>query len=310
MALAFEAMTSFRRRSPNARSVFSTRRTNASATRSANRRELAHEPDPVFVRRDQRLIANARVAIAHAIYFLQPLPGTRFLTLKPSPGSTHCRTTPSGASAGNRQTRQSAQRFGHPEVESSLRDAPSPGRLRGPRCGRPETCRAQDRLSETPRNFRQAVPESFRTRARNIEWPTSCVRRSSRSPMPSCPKRHPRISPEFYMQIEWLPARVSRRRTHFRFGLRRPDAYADDPELETLCDLRAKASFSTTCANSATSSSSYRPHQPFALIRQQEAHGRTNCTSPGEGNRQAGSEDQHHPLPKWSSSSTSTKAKT
>ena len=193
-----------------------------------------------------RLIATARVSIAGIpIYFYNRSSGTRFLTLDTLgwlaslPDDlfrTHLREIAKHCELRNR--------FGHPEV-----DIFPPGcaftrqafeALNVEELSISALRAAYQKLLDT---FRQAVPESLQDEgADNIEWRNlMCSALISQPNAVVSEEIIPGISPEFYMQIEWLPgARIEEGELIFDSVFEEPDTLPEDPDLAALCDLRAK----------------------------------------------------------------------
>lgn len=193
-----------------------------------------------------RLIATARVAIdGMPLYFYNPSTGTRFLTLETFgwlaslPDETfrsHLREIAKHCGLRNR--------FGHPEIDifppgcAFTRQAFEALNAEGLAINALRT--AYQKLLDT---FRHAVPESLSEEGPdNIEWRNlMCSALISQPNAVVSEEIIPGISPEFYMQIEWLPgARIEEGELIFDSIFYETDTTPDDPELGTLCDLRAK----------------------------------------------------------------------
>jgi hypothetical protein len=194
-----------------------------------------------------QLIAAARVAInASPIYFYNPSTGTRFLTLDSFAWI--------GSLPADRFREQlieivkySAQRnrFGYPEID-----------IFPPNCAftrqsfealdaeglKPAALRAAYRkLLDT---FRRTVPESLQDEGtENIDWRNlMCSALTLQPNAVASEEIIPGISPEFYMQIEWLPgARIEEGELIFDSLFEEPDAPAGSADKSVVCDLRAKS---------------------------------------------------------------------
>jgi hypothetical protein len=91
--------------------------------------------------------------------------------------------------------------------------------------------------------FRQAVPEVLQDEgADNIEWRNlMCSALITQPNAIAAEEIIPGISPEFYMQIEWLPgARIENGELIFDSLFEEPDAPSETPQANALCDLRAR----------------------------------------------------------------------
>lgn len=193
-----------------------------------------------------QLIASARVAIEGLpIYFYNPSTGTRFLTL-----DTFGWLSRLPDDLFRTQLQEIAKhcalrnRFGHPEVDifppgcaftrqafEALNAEGLPG---------PALRAAYQKLLET---FRAAVPEQLQDEVvDNPEWRNLiCSALTTPPNAVTAEEIIPGISPEFYMQIEWLPgARIEDGELIFDSLFDEPESVAEDPSLGALCDLRAK----------------------------------------------------------------------
>lgn len=193
-----------------------------------------------------RLIATARVAIGGMpIYFYNPSTGTRFLTLDTFgwlaslPDDlfrSHLREIAKHSAMRNR--------FGHPEVDifppgcAFTRQAFEALNVEGLVIEVLRT--AYQKLHDT---FRQSVPEALQDEGPdNIEWRNlMCSALISQPNTVVSEEIIPGISPEFYMQIEWLPgARIENGELIFDSVFEEPDTTPETPEFRALCDLRAR----------------------------------------------------------------------
>jgi len=193
-----------------------------------------------------RMIATARVAIdGMPIYFYNPSTGTRFLTLETFSWlaslsddlfRAHLREIAKHCGLRNR--------FGHPEIDifppacAFTRQAFEALNVEGLKIDALRS--AYQKLCDT---FRLAVPESLHEESpENIEWRNlMCSALIAQPNAVVSEELIPGISPEFYMQIEWLPgARIEEGELIFDSVFEEPDATPEDPELGALCDLRAK----------------------------------------------------------------------
>ena len=193
-----------------------------------------------------RLIASARAAIdGLPIYFYNPSTGTRFLTLdsfgwlerlEDAPFRAHLREIARHCALRNR--------FGHPEIDifppgcAFTRQAFEALNVEG--LSDDALRLAYQKLLET---FQQTVPDALKEESSdNIEWRNlMCSALISQPNAVVAEELIPGISPEFYMQIEWLPgARIENEELIFDTVFEEPDTAPEDPELRALCDLRAK----------------------------------------------------------------------
>ncbi len=193
-----------------------------------------------------RLIASSRVAIdGLPIYFYNPSTGTRFLTLDsfgwlerlPSDAfRAHLREISKHCGLRNR--------FGHPEVDifppgcAFTRQAFEALNVEGLTDDALRT--AYLKLLAT---FRETVPDALKEESvDNIEWRNLLCSALILQPNAVVAEEIiPGISPEFYMQIEWLPgARIENEELIFDPVFEEPDDAPEDLELRALCDLRAK----------------------------------------------------------------------
>ena len=193
-----------------------------------------------------RLIATARVAIdGMPIYFYNPSSGTRFLTLDTFrwlaalPDDlfrAHLREIARHCELRNR--------FGHPEIDifppgcAFTRQAFEALNVEELTVGALRT--AYQKLLDT---FRQAVPESLQDEGTdNTEWRNLMCSALILQPNAVVSEELiPGISPEFYMQIEWLPgARIEEGELIFDSVFEEPDSTPEEPGLGALCDLHAK----------------------------------------------------------------------
>ncbi len=193
-----------------------------------------------------RLIASARVAIdGLPIYFYNPSTGTRFLTLD---SFGWLERLPDDAFRA--QLREIARhsglrnRFGHPEVDifppgcAFTRQAFEALNVEG--LSNEALRSAYLKLLET---FRQTVPDALQEESvDNIEWRNLLCSTLTLQPNAVVSEEIiPGISPEFHMQIEWLPgARIENGELIFDPVFEEPEIAPEDPELRSLCDLRAK----------------------------------------------------------------------
>ena len=194
-----------------------------------------------------RLISSARAAIENLpIYFYNTSTGTRLLTL-----DTFGWLARLPDDAFRAQLREIAKhcgmrnRFGHPEVD-----------IFPPGCA--FTRQAFEALdttglsSEALRNayrilhdaFRQAVPETLQEESvDNLEWRNlMCSALISQPNTVVAEEIVEGFSPEFYLQIEWLPgARIENGELIFDPVFEEPENAPEDSELSALCDTRAKS---------------------------------------------------------------------
>jgi hypothetical protein len=194
-----------------------------------------------------RLIASARCAIdGLPLYFYNPSTGTRFLTLDTFSWlarlpddlfRTHLREIAKHCALRNR--------FGHPEIDvfppgcAFTRQAFEALNVDGLT---PEALRvAYAKLLET---FGKSVPDALQEEGvDNIEWRNlMCSALISQPNAVVLEEIIPGISPEFHLQIEWLPGgRIEDGELIFDQIFEESDTAPEDPELRALCDLRAKS---------------------------------------------------------------------
>jgi len=193
-----------------------------------------------------RLIATSRVAIdGMPIYFYNPSTGTRFLTLDTFEWLGRLPQDAFRAHLAEIAKHSALRnRFGYPEID-----------IFPPKCpftrqafealnveGLPPK-RLHDDYMKLLDTFRQSVPESLREESpENIEWRNlMCSTLISQPNAVVSEEIIPGISPEFYMQIEWLPgARIEDGELIFDSLFEEPDTHPEDAELSHLCDPRAK----------------------------------------------------------------------
>jgi hypothetical protein len=202
---------------------------------------------PVSPEEMNRLIASSRVSIGGLpLYFYNRSTGTRFLTLGDFAwlGSrpddvfrTHLAEIALHCARRNR--------FWHPELDifpprcAFTRQAFEALNCEGLPIAALRT--AYQILLDT---FRQSVPEALQDETpENIEWRNLMCSALIMQPNGTAIEELIQgISPEFYMQIEWLPGcRIEEGELIFDPVCEELDAQPDDPELNSLCDPRAKA---------------------------------------------------------------------
>ena len=202
---------------------------------------------PVSPEEMNRLIANSRVSIAGApLYFYNRSTGTRFLTLgdfswlaSRSDDIFRAHLTEIALHCSMRN------RFGHPEIDifppgcAFTRQAFEALNVDGLTITALRA--AYKKLLDA---FRQSVPEPLQDETpMNIEWRNlMCSALIMQPNAITADELIQGISPEFYMQIEWLPGcRIEEGELIFDPVCEELDATPDDPELNALCDPRAKA---------------------------------------------------------------------
>jgi len=205
-----------------------------------------------------RLIATSRVAIGGMpIYFYNPSTGTRFLTLA---SFAWLETLPDDLFRAHlcEIAKYSAQRnrFGHPEVDVFPPGCPFSRQafeaLNAEGLPIEALRTAYQKLLDT---FRQFVPASLQEETpENMDWRNiMCSALISQPNAAVIEEVVPGISPEFYMQIEWLPgARIENGELIFDSVYEEADAAPSDLELKALCDPRAKGvilNYLRECAN-------------------------------------------------------------
>ena len=194
-----------------------------------------------------RLIASSRAAIdGLPLYFYNPSTGTRFLSLdsfswlERLPDETfraHLREIAKHSALRNR--------FGHPEIDifppgcAFTRQAFEALNVEG--LSGAALRAAYLKLLDT---FRKTVPDALKEESvDNIEWRNLlCSALIFQPNTVVAEELIPGISPEFYMQIEWLPgARIESGELIFDPVFEEPEMAPEDPELLSLCDLRARS---------------------------------------------------------------------
>lgn len=193
-----------------------------------------------------QLIASSRVSIGGLpLYFYNPSTGTRFLTL-----GTFGWLDRLSDDEFRAQLKEIAEycakrnRFGHPEVD-----------IFPPRCAfTRQAFEALDvdglsapALREAYRKllrvFRDAVPEPLQDEdVDNAEWRNlMCSALTFQPNAVTSEEIIHGISPEFYMQIEWLPgARIENGELIFDSLCDEREGTPEDPAIRSLCDLRAQ----------------------------------------------------------------------
>jgi len=194
-----------------------------------------------------RLIATSRISIAGPpLYFYNRSTGTRFLTL-----GTFAWLEQLPEDVFRKQLREIVQysalrnRFGHPEID-----------IFPPGCAFTrqafEALNAEglpiDALHGAYRKlldtFRQSVPVTLqRETPENIEWRNLMCATLTLQPNTVVSEDFIQgISPEFYMQVEWLPGcRIEKSELIFDPVCEELEVTPDDVELRSMCDPRAKA---------------------------------------------------------------------
>lgn len=192
------------------------------------------------------LIASSKTAInGLPLYFYNNALGTRFLTL---PTLLWLREQPDDVFRNHlvEIVKYSAKRnrLGHPEIDifpqgcRFKRQAFEALNAEGLEI---DALRAAfDKLLEA---FAQSVPQKLRhDDLNNIEWRNAmCSALISQANAVASDEIVPGMSPEFYMQIEWLPgARIDKGELIFDPVFEEADTNPDDPKLQSICDMRAK----------------------------------------------------------------------
>jgi hypothetical protein len=202
---------------------------------------------PVSPEEMTRLIANSRVSIAgFPLYFYNRSTGTRFLTrgdfawLASRPDDifrTHLDEIAQHCALRNR--------FGHPEIDifppgcAFTRQA-----FEALNVGGLSIAALRSAYEKLLAVFRQSVPDALMDETpENIEWRNlMCSTLIMQPNAISADELIQGISPEFYMQIEWLPGcRIEEGELIFDSVCEELDAAPDDPDLNAMCDPRAKA---------------------------------------------------------------------
>ncbi len=202
---------------------------------------------PVSPEEMNRLIANARVAInGMPLYFYNPSTGTRFLTLETFEWlesrsddvfHKHLEEIVHHSSMRNR--------FGYPEIDifppgcAFTRQAFEALNVEGLSTEALHT--AYRKLLDV---FRESVPLSLHEETfENIEWRNLLCTALIMQPNAIAPEELLQgLSPEFYMQIEWLPGcRIEEGELLFDPVCEELEITPNDTELTAICDQRAKA---------------------------------------------------------------------
>ncbi len=205
-----------------------------------------------------RMIAASRVAIdGMPIYFYNHDLGIRFLTLETM---TWLRGQPDDVFRSHLAeiAKYSAKRnrFGYPEIDIFPQDcrfkrqAFEALNVKGLEIG--ALREAFDKLLEA---YTQSVPQELRQDdVGNTEWRNQmCSALISQANAVVSDEVVAGMSPEFYMQIEWLPgARIDKGELIFDAVFEEPEHSPDAPDLHSLCDMRAKGiilNYVRQCAN-------------------------------------------------------------
>jgi len=202
---------------------------------------------PVSPEEMNRLIAGSRTSIAGLpIYFYNRSTGTRFLTLETfawleqRPDDVFRKQLEEIVHYGAMRNR-----FGYPEIDifppgcSFTRQAFEALNVEGLPI---DALRAAYR--KLLGTFRQLVPPALQDETpENIEWRNLMCSALTLQPNAVASEDFLQgISPEFYMQIEWLPGcRIEKGELIFDPVCEELDAAPNDSELRSLCDPRAKA---------------------------------------------------------------------
>ncbi len=202
---------------------------------------------PVSPEEMNRLIANSRVSIAGVpLYFYNRSTGTRFLTLGDFSWLASRSDDIFKAHLAEIALHSSMRnRFGHPEIDvfppgcAFTRQAFEALNVEGLTITALRAAYAKLLTA-----FRHSVPEPLLDEtSENIEWRNlMCSTLITQPNTVTADELIQGISPEFYMQIEWLPGcRIEEGELIFDPVCEELDATPDDPELNALCDPRAKA---------------------------------------------------------------------
>lgn len=201
---------------------------------------------PVSPEEMNQRIANARIAIGcNPIYFYNPATGTRFLTLDTF---TWLGTLPDASFRKHliEIVTYSAQRnrFGYPEIDifplGCLFTRQAFEALNAQELPIDKLRSAYKKLL---RVFRDNVPSALRSETfGNMVWRNLlCDTISTQPNAVASDSLVDGISPEYYMQIEWLPGcRMQEGELIFDSVFEELDVTPADPELRSLCDPTAK----------------------------------------------------------------------
>ena len=204
-------------------------------------------PIPRYEEEIRTLIENSRVGIGgRAIYYYNHLTGTRFLTLG---AFRTLGALPAGELRERlleiRKNLQSRNRFANPEIDFLPAGAMSPAQFAEEPFERMDDGEVQAAYGRLLAAFEGAVKDPS-LRQDNPDDPGwrrelsgALVQKSNETGVASVIEG---LSPEFFMQIEWLPGgRVEEGELFFDPIFTEADAHPEDDQLRRLCDHRARA---------------------------------------------------------------------
>lgn len=204
-------------------------------------------PVPLYEEEIRTLIEESRVGIGgRAIYYYNHLTGTRFLTLGTfrSLGALpddELRTLLSEI----QKNLQGHNRFANPEVDFLPRGALSPNVFVGPNFGEISDAELRSTYAKLLAAFEAAVKDPCLRRddVDNPDWRKALssvlIHANNETGVSAVVEG---LSPEFFMQIEWLPGgRVEEGELFFDPIFSEADAHPEDERLARLCDHRARA---------------------------------------------------------------------
>lgn len=204
-------------------------------------------PVPLYEEEIRTLIENSRVGIGgRPIYYYNHLTGTRFLTLDAfrSLGALPAEEL-RGLLAEIRKSLQGRNRFANPEVDFLPRGAFSAERFAEFHFEEMDEAALRDAYARLLSAFETAVTDPCLRRddPANPDWRKALssvlIHANNETGVTAVIEG---LSPEFFMQIEWLPGgRVEEGELFFDPILAEADAHPEDERLQRLCDHRARA---------------------------------------------------------------------
>lgn len=204
-------------------------------------------PVPRFEEEIRTLIENARVGIdGRAIYYYNHLTGTRFLTLASFRSLADLPNDELRALLLEiQQNVQRHNRFANPEIDSLPHGALPPTALAGLDFANMDGAALRAAHATLLSTFQAAVQDPS-LRDDDINDPgwrkalsAALVQQTNETGVSAVIEG---LSPEFFMQIEWLPGgRVEEGELFFDPIFSEADAHPDDEQLQRLCDHRARS---------------------------------------------------------------------
>ncbi len=204
-------------------------------------------PVPLYEEEIRTLIESSRVGIGgRAIYYYNRLTGTRFLTL----GAFRSLGTLDTGELREllveiQKNLQSHNRFANPEIDFLPRGAVPVERFAVPAFAEMEEGSLRETYAQLLATFEMAVAEPYLRRddLDNPDWRKALsmmlVHANNDTGVSAVIEG---LSPEFFMQIEWLPGgRVEEGELFFDPIFSEADAHPEDVRLQRLCDHRARA---------------------------------------------------------------------